>query len=134
MWSLHPRATLQWRLMGWTGCFPGRASLQRLAAMNRRSNDEAKDEDHGITGDSWCRHWQGSFSPRWLGHRWDNRLSPKDPAVEPQRCVRAAATVRRWHGGLLARTFCQQHIARSQSRAAEDPGDLLQALREGAEE
>src|SRR5262249_46089004 len=49
--------------------------------MNRRSGDEAKDQDHGITGGNWCRHRQGSFSPRWLGHRWDKRLSPKNPAV-----------------------------------------------------
>src|SRR5215469_14651056 len=61
--------------------------------MNRRSSDEAEDEDHGITGGSRCRHWQGAFSPCWLGHRWDNRVSSEDPAVELQRCVRAAATV-----------------------------------------
>jgi hypothetical protein len=78
--------------------------------MNRRSSDEAEDEDHGITGGSWCRHRQGGFSPRWLGHRWDNRVSPEDQAVEPQRCVRAAATVRRWHGGLPERTFVSRTL------------------------
>src|SRR5499433_3584408 len=78
--------------------------------MNRRSNDEAKDEDHGITGGSWCRHRQGSFSPCWLGHRWDNRVSPEDPALESQRCVRAAASVHRRQEACLSAHFVSRTL------------------------
>ena len=30
---------------------------------------------------------QGGISPRWTGHQWNDRVSPEDQAVEPQRCV-----------------------------------------------
>src|SRR3954453_5625218 len=48
-------------VMGWTGCFPCRASLAG-EQVNRRSSDEAQYADNdGATGGDRHRHWQGDF-------------------------------------------------------------------------
>ena len=51
-----------------------------------------------------------------------------------QRRVREAAAVHRRHGSLPERALRQQDAARAGTRAADHPGDLRQAVREGAEE
>jgi transposase len=58
----------------------------------------------------------------------------KGQATGSQGCIRAAAAVHCRHGSLSERAFCQPDLAASWSRTADHPGDLYQAVREGAEE
>src|SRR5262252_818479 len=93
-------------LMGWTSCFPNRASLQRLAAASRRSSYETEDRtEHSVPDGDRRRHRQGGFSHCRVWRRREDCLPEEDQAIGSQRRVREAATVHRRHGSLLERSL-----------------------------
>jgi hypothetical protein len=112
--------------MGWTGCFPSRVAL--LAGNGKQENDGSATHSHRR------RHWQGRVSLRWVWCRRKGRLPEEDQAPGAQGCLREAAAVHCRHGSLPERAFCQPGATRTGARAADHPGDLREAVHEGAEE
>src|SRR6516162_9514384 len=87
-----------------------------------------------VTDGDRRRHRKGGVSPRRVRRRRKDCVPQEDQAPGSQRCFREAAAVHRRHGGLPERAFCQQDATCVGARATDYPGDLRQALRQGAEE